>query len=183
MENTAKNPVAVIKMERGGEMRVELYPDKAPLTVASFVALAGDGFYNGLSFHRVVRDFMIQGGSANNTCASPPCGFHVKGEFRSNGVDTGLTHKRGAISMARAALPDSAGTQFFIVHRDSHFLDGDYAVFGQMSDGFDVLDRIADVPVGPEYESHPPLEPQTIESIKIEANGYGLPEDLGRIPE
>jgi len=182
MENK-RNPVAEIAMELGGVIRVELYPDKAPLSVANFVALAREGFYDGLRFHRVVRDFMIQGGSANNTCASPPCGFRVKGEFRDNGVNTGLGHVRGAISMARSMHPDSAGTQFFIVHKDAPFLDGQYAAFGMVLDGFEVLDRVAAVPTGSEHAGNPPLEPQTIQKISIQSGDYELPEDLGRLPE
>ena len=182
MEQT-NNPVVEINMELGGTMRIELYPDKAPLSVANFVVLAQEGFYDGRSFHRVVKNFMIQGGSGNNTCASPPCGFRVKGEFKINGVDTGLTHKRGAISMARSAHPDSAGTQFFIVHQDANFLDGQYAAFGMLLDGFEVLDRIASVPTGSEREGNPPREPQTIKSITVTMNAYKLPEDLGRLAE
>jgi len=182
MENK-KNPIVEIKMQLGGTMRIELYPDKAPLSVANFVALAQEGFYNNLSFHRVVEGFMIQGGSSNNTCASPPCGFRVKGEFSDNGVDTGLTHSRGAISMARAGHPDSAGTQFFVVHKDAFMLDGQYAAFGMMLEGFDVLDRIAGVSTGSSRDGNPPVEPQIIESVTVIPGDYVLPEDLGRLPE
>lgn len=177
------NPIVTITMQLGGDLRIELYPDKAPLSTANFVALAQDGFYNGLSFHRVVRDFMIQGGSSNNSCASPPCGFRVRGEFRDNGVDTGLSHVRGAISMARSGHPDSAGTQFFIVHKDAKMLDGQYAAFGMLLEGFDVLDRIAEVPTGSQYDGNPPLEPQIIEKVTVELGDYVLPDDLGRLEE
>jgi peptidyl-prolyl cis-trans isomerase B (cyclophilin B) len=166
------NPVAEIVMEEagigGGVMRFELFPAAAPLTVRNFIDLALSGFYNGLSFHRVVKDYVIQGGSGNNTC-NCPAGFTIKGEFAGNGVDTGLTHERGAISMARDQDFDSAGTQFFIVHRDAHKLDGKYAAFGKMREGFETLDKIAAVPTaGPEKENRP-LEPVVIKEIRIEA--------------
>jgi len=182
MEKTY-NPVVEITMQLGGVLRVELYPDKAPLSTASFAALVRDQFYDGLSFHRVVADFMIQGGSSNNTCAGEPCGFRLKGEFAANGVDTGLSHTRGTISMARSSNPDSAGTQFFICHQDAPHLDGQYAAFGKMLDGFEVLDRIASVPTGSAMDANPPLEPQVIERMVLVPGGYTIPEDLGRLPE
>lgn len=157
---------AVITMEDGGVMTFELYPQKAPITVENFRRLAAEGFFNGLTFHRVVRGFVIQGGSADNTCTCPT-DFTIKGEFRENGVDTGLTHIRGAISMARDDDYDSAGTQFFIVHEDAHRLDGKYAAFGQMLSGFDVLDRIAAVPTLPPEQENRPLTPQVIRSIVV----------------
>lgn len=172
-----KNPKAIIKMENGKVMELELYPQKAPITVANFVSLVQDKFYDGLSFHRVVKNFVIQGGSANNTCACEG-DFFIKGEFASNGVDTGLSHKRGALSMARSQKPDSAGTQFFIVHQDALQLDGNYAVFGQLIEGFDILDEICVVDTkGPENR---PIIPQTIQSISIEMNDY-ISEEPKRI--
>ena len=129
-------------MKDGGEMLFELYPEKAPLTVENFVRLAEEGFYNGLTFHRVVRDYVIQGGSEDNTCMCPT-DFTIIGEFAENGYPTGLEHVRGALSMARDDDFDSAGTQFFVVHKDAPKLNGRYAAFGQLAEGFDVLDRIA----------------------------------------
>lgn len=155
-----------IEMDAGGVMDFELYPERAPLTVANFLSLIERRFYDGLTFHRVVRDYVIQGGSADNTCMCPR-DFTIRGEFRENGVDTGLDHRRGAISMARDDDFDSAGTQFFVVHRDAHKLDGRYAAFGLMTAGFDVLDRIAAVDAAPPEEENRPLTPQTIRSIRI----------------
>ena len=157
---------AIIKMKNGTEMLFELYPEKAPITVENFERLVNEGFYNGLSFHRVVKDYVIQGGSEDNTCMCPT-DFTITGEFAENGYDTGLTHKRGALSMARDDDYDSAGTQFFVVHKDAHKLDGRYAAFGQLLEGFDVLDAIASVETAPPEQENRPLEPQVIESISI----------------
>jgi peptidyl-prolyl cis-trans isomerase B (cyclophilin B) len=149
-----------------GTLRFELYPDQAPITVENFVTLAESHFYNGLSFHRVVKDYVIQGGSADNTCMGPSH-VTIKGEFAANGIDTGLTHDRGALSMARDDDFDSAGTQFFVVHRDAHKLDGRYAAFGKLLEGFDLLDAIAELPtLGPE-EYNKPLAPPLIREIRI----------------
>jgi peptidyl-prolyl cis-trans isomerase B (cyclophilin B) len=156
--HTAGSPV--------GLMRFELYPEKAPITVANFIDLAKSGFYNGLTFHRVVQDYVIQGGSGDNTCMCPT-DITIKGEFAGNGVDTGLTHERGAISMARDDNYDSAGTQFFVVHKDAHKLDGKYAAFGKMLTGFEVLDAIAAVPTKGAAEENRPLTPVTIRAIRI----------------
>lgn len=159
---------AVIEMENGDKMIFELYPEQAPLSVANFCALAREGFYNGLTFHRVVKDYVIQGGSEDNTCMCPSA-FFLKGEFRENGVDTGLTHKRGALSMARDEGFDTAGTQFFVVHQDANKLDGRYAAFGMLTEGFEVLDAIATVPTRPPEEENRPLSPQVIRQITIQA--------------
>ena len=133
---------AIIEMENGKKMTLELYPDIAPITVENFVKLAKKGFYDGLIFHRVIEDFMIQGGDPEGTgCGGP--GYSIKGEFSSNGIKNDLKHTRGVISMARSMMPDSAGSQFFIMHKDSPHLDGQYAAFGKLTDGFDVLDEIA----------------------------------------
>ena len=156
-------------MKNGGEMFFELYPEKAPITVDNFVRLVNEGFYNGLSFHRVVKDYVIQGGSEDNTCMCPT-DFTIEGEFAENGHDTGLTHKRGALSMARDEDYNSAGTQFFVVHKDAHKLDGRYAAFGQLIEGFDVLDEIASVETAPPEQENRPLKQQTIESIAIITN-------------
>ncbi len=163
------NPRAIIQMENGRRMVLELFPEKAPITVANFVDLAEGHFYDGLTFHRVVKGFVIQGGSANNTCECET-DFFIKGEFASNGVDTGLQHVRGALSMARDPNPDSAGTQFFIVHQCVPRLDGNYAVFGQLTEGFEVLDEICEVET--EDPENRPLIPQTIRSIRIELKDY-----------
>lgn len=155
---------AVIEMENGGEMILELYPEKAPATVENFVSLAKEGFYDGLIFHRVISGFMIQGGDPTGTGMGGP-GHTIKGEFRLNGFDNDLKHTRGVISMARAMDPDSAGSQFFIMHADASHLDGSYAAFGKMTKGFDVLDEIADTPTG--YGDRP-IKEQKIKMITIE---------------
>ena len=154
---------AIIEMENGGVMTLELYPEKAPITVANFVKLAKEGFYDGLIFHRVIAGFMIQGGDPTGTGMGGP-GYQIKGEFASNGVKNDLKHSRGVISMARSAHPDSAGSQFFIMHQNAPHLDGAYAAFGKMTDGFDVLDRIANVSTN---WSDKPLKPQRMKSVTI----------------
>ena len=137
----------VIEMENGGKIKLELYPDVAPITVANFEKLVKAGFYDGLTFHRVIPGFMIQGGDplGNGMGGSDE---HIKGEFRKNGVKNDLKHARGVISMARAQHPDSASSQFFIMHADGFFLDGDYAAFGKVIEGMDVVDEIAAIPTG-----------------------------------
>lgn len=132
----------IIEMENGKKIELELYPEYAPNTVKNFLYLADKGFYNGLVFHRVIRDFMIQGGCPEGSGMGGP-GYSVKGEFSKNGVANPLQHKRGVISMARAADPNSAGSQFFIMHKDGFFLDGQYAAFGAVTNGMDVVDEIA----------------------------------------
>lgn len=136
--------MVVIELENGGEIKLELYPDKAPVTVANFTKLVGEGFYDGLIFHRVIKGFMIQGGDpeGNGTGGS---GEHIKGEFLLNGVPNDLKHERGVISMARSRRPDSASSQFFIVHEDAPHLDGSYAAFGRVVEGMDAVDAIAEV--------------------------------------
>ncbi len=155
--------IAKIEMENGKTMTLELYPDKAPITVENFEKLANSGFYNGVIFHRVISGFMIQGGDPTGTGMGGP-GWTIKGEFSSNGVPNDLKHKRGVISMARTSVPDSAGSQFFIMHKDASYLDGQYAAFGMMTDGFDVLDEIASVKT--DY-SDKPLQKQAIRSITV----------------
>lgn len=157
---------ALIKMKNGSEMIFEMYPEKAPLTVKNFEKLITEKFFDGLTFHRVVKDYVIQGGSEDNTCMCPT-DFTIIGEFAENGHDTGLDHSRGALSMARDDDYNSAGTQFFVVHKDAHKLDGKYAAFGQLISGFDVLDAIATVDTAPPENENRPLEPQIIESITI----------------
>ncbi len=136
---------AKITMQGGGEIKLELYPEIAPITVENFVSLAKDGFYDGLIFHRVIAGFMIQGGDPMG-CGIGGSGKEIKGEFAANGVKNDLSHERGVISMARAQDPDSASSQFFIMHADGKFLDGQYAAFGRVTDGMDVVDEIASVP-------------------------------------
>lgn len=136
--------MVVIEMENGKEIKLELYPDKAPITVENFLKLVGEGFYDGLIFHRVIKDFMIQGGDPQGT-GMGGSKDKIKGEFRMNGVPNDLRHERGVISMARAQNPNSASSQFFIVHKDSFFLDGQYAAFGKVVDGMDAVDEIAGV--------------------------------------
>ena len=154
---------AKIEMENGGEMTLELYPETAPITVENFVKLAKEGFYDGLIFHRVIEGFMIQGGDPTGTGMGGP-GYQIKGEFAANGVKNPLKHTRGVISMARSARPDSAGSQFFIMHRDAPHLDGQYAAFGKMTDGFEVLDEIVSVDTD---VSDRPVKEQKIKTIAI----------------
>ena len=155
-----------IKVKDVGKMVFELYPGKTPITVGNFLSLIKSKFYDGLTFHRVVKDYVIQGGSADNTCMCPS-DFTLEGEFAENGHDTGLEHVRGALSMARDDDFNSAGTQFFVVHQDAHQLDGRYAAFGMLVDGFDVLDSIASVETAPPEEENRPLVAQVIESIRV----------------
>ena len=152
-----------ITMENGKAMTLELYPEIAPKTVENFESLVKKGFYNGLIFHRVIAGFMIQGGCPEGSGMGGP-GYSIKGEFSSNGFNNTLEHTRGVISMARAQDPDSAGSQFFIMHADAPHLDGDYAAFGKLVDGFDVLDEIASVSTD---WLDKPVKEQKIEKIEI----------------
>lgn len=154
---------AVIEMDDGGKIYLELDSSSAPITVENFVKLAKDQFYNGLTFHRVINGFMIQGGCPNGTGTGGP-GYTIKGEFSSNGVSNPIRHTRGVISMARAGHPDSAGSQFFIMHKDSPWLDGQYAAFGHVTEGMDVVDRIAETEVD---RNDKPVHAQRIKSINI----------------
>ena len=176
-----KNPIATITMKDGGVMKLELYPDMAPNTVKNFISLANSGFYDGLTFHRIYAGFMIQGGDPNGTGSGGP-GYSIKGEFSSNGVKNTLSHKRGVISMARAQDPDSAGSQFFIMHADGDFLDGQYAAFGMLIEGFTTLDRIAMTETAYNLygEKSTPTSPVIIESIRVDTFGvdYGEPEKI-----
>ena len=139
-----QNPVVTFTMENGDVMKAELYPDVAPNTVNNFVSLVKKGFYDGLIFHRIIAGFMIQGGDPDGTGMGGP-GYSIKGEFNYNGFDNSLKHSRGVLSMARAQHPDSAGSQFFIMHANAPHLDGQYAAFGKLIEGEDVLDKIASV--------------------------------------
>ena len=171
-----QNPIATITMQDGGVMKLELYPDVAPNTVKNFIALANAGFYDGLTFHRIIAGFMIQGGDPNGTGSGGP-GYSIKGEFTSNGFKNDLKHKRGVISMARTMVPDSAGSQFFIMHADYPYLDGEYAAFGMLLEGFDVLDAIATVQTN---RNDAPLTPVVIDTIRVDTFGvdYGEPEKI-----
>ncbi len=152
-----------IEMEDGGKIDLELYPDVAPITVENFKSLVEKGFYDGLIFHRVIPGFMIQGGCPDGTGMGGP-GYQIKGEFAQNGVENNLKHERGVISMARAMHPDSAGSQFFIMHADAPHLDGAYAAFGRVVSGIEEVDKIASVDTNFRDK---PLEDQTIKSIKL----------------
>ena len=162
-----QNPVAIIEMENGGVITVELYPDVAPNTAANFIELANAGFYDGVIFHRVIAGFMIQGGDPTGTGMGGP-GYSIKGEFEANGFKNDLSHTRGVISMARAQNPDSAGSQFFIMHADAPYLDGQYAAFGAVTEGMDVVDAIAATRTD---GADRPLEAQKIKSIRVETWG------------
>ena len=161
-----ENPMVEIEMENGGIMRLELYPDIAPITVKNFLDLVNDGFYDGLIFHRVINNFMIQGGDPTGTGMGGSENT-IKGEFAQNGVKNDLSHTRGVISMARSQSYDSASSQFFIVHQDSTYLDGSYAAFGKMVDGYDVLDEIATPPTD---SNDKPLTDQVIKTIRVVEN-------------
>lgn len=173
-----KNPMVTITMESGKQINLELYPDVAKNTVNNFISLVQKGFYNGLIFHRVIRGFMIQGGCPDGTGMGGP-GYTIKGEFSINGYSNDLKHSAGVISMARAGHPDSAGSQFFIMHKDSPHLDGSYAAFGMVIDGMDVVNEIADTRT--DYSDRP-LETQTIKDVTVDLNGYEFsePEKSGR---
>ena len=158
------NPVITIQMKDGGVMKAELYPEIAPITVKNFVDLAAKGFYNGLIFHRVIPGFMIQGGDPQGTGMGGP-GYTIKGEFSANGVRNDLKHTRGVLSMARAYDPDSAGSQFFIMHENSPHLDGQYAAFGKVIEGIEVVDKIASVKTN--YNDRP-YEDQVIEFMTVQ---------------
>ena len=165
------NPIVTIEMEDGGVIRLELYPDIAPITVDNFVSLVKKGFYDGLIFHRVISGFMIQGGDPKGTGMGGP-GYRIKGEFAMNGVNNPLKHTYGVLSMARSMMPDSAGSQFFIMTSDSPHLDGQYAAFGKVLEGMDVADAIVSVK---RDRMDKPLEPQTMKSIRVETFGQTYP--------
>ncbi len=167
----AQNPVFVITMADGREMKGELYPEIAPQSVGNFVALANSGFYDGLTFHRVIPGFMIQGGDPKGTGIGGP-GYHIKGEFAANGVRNPLKHTYGVLSMARSMMPDSAGSQFFIMTSDSPHLDGQYAAFGKVLSGMEVADAIVSVR---RDRSDKPLEPQVMKSIRVDTFGQEYP--------
>ena len=166
------NPIVTITMQNGGVMTAELYPDKAPNTVNNFISLIQKGFYNGLIFHRVISGFMIQGGDPKGIGIGGP-GYSIPGEFIQNGFNNDLRHTRGVLSMARAGHPDSAGSQFFIMHANAPYLDGQYAAFGMLTSGLDVLDAIAAVPTD---RNDRPRTEQKIASMTVETFGVNYPE-------
>ncbi|MEG1782104.1 MAG: peptidylprolyl isomerase [Oscillospiraceae bacterium] len=156
--------MVVITMADGKEIKLELYPEIAPITCANFEKLVNKGFYNGLTFHRIISGFMIQGGCPDGSGAGDP-GYSIKGEFATNGVPNTLKHTRGVISMARSSEPNSAGSQFFIMHKDSPHLDGNYAAFGKVVEGIEVVDEIAGVKTG---FNDRPVKPVIMKSVVIE---------------
>lgn len=166
------NPVVTITMENGAVMKAELYPEIAPNTVNNFISLAKKGFYDGLIFHRVIAGFMIQGGDPDGNGMGGP-GYSIRGEFTDNGFPNELAHEPGVLSMARAMDPNSAGSQFFIMHKTSPHLDGQYAAFGKVTEGLDVVDAIASVPT--DYMDKP-NEPQIIARMTVETFGEEYPE-------
>ena len=166
------NPVVTIEMEDGGVIKAELYPDIAPQSVRNFVSLINKGFYDGLIFHRVIAGFMIQGGDPQGTGMGGP-GYHIYGEFNQNGFQNKLKHTRGVLSMARAMAPNSAGSQFFLMHEDAPHLDGGYAAFGKVIEGMDVVDKIASVRTG---RGDRPLEPQVMKKVTVDTFGVDYPE-------
>ena len=173
---TDKNPIVTFIMENGDEFKAELYPDIAPNTVSNFISLIEDGFYDGLIFHRVIKNFMIQGGDPQGTGMGGP-GYSIKGEFNHNGFKNDLKHERGVLSMARSFMPDSAGSQFFIMHKDSPHLDGEYAGFGKVIEGIEIIDKIAETKTN---RSDKPKKDQKIEKVTVETFGidYDEPEKI-----
>lgn len=166
------NPIVTFEMENGDIIKAELYPEIAPNTVRNFVSLVSKGFYDGLIFHRVIRGFMIQGGCPDGTGMGGP-GYSIKGEFAQNGVTNDLAHTPGVLSMARAMHPDSAGSQFFIMHEAAPHLDGAYAAFGKVTEGMDIVNKIAGTAT--DYSDRP-LEPQRMKKVTVETFGEDYPE-------
>ena len=168
----AQNPLVTIEMENGDVMKAELYPEIAPNTVNNFISLVNKGFYDGVIFHRVIRGFMIQGGDPQGTGVGGP-GYSIKGEFSYNGFANDLKHTKGVLSMARTMEPNSAGSQFFIMHETSPHLDGQYAAFGKVVEGEDIIDKIA--AVATDYMDKP-LEEQKMKKVTVETFGQDYPE-------
>ena len=168
----AQNPIVTITMENGDVMKAELYPEIAPVSVNNFISLIQKNYYDGLIFHRVIKGFMIQGGCPDGTGMGGP-GYTIPGEFNQNGFKNDLKHTEGVLSMARAMHPDSAGSQFFIMHKNSPHLDGAYAAFGKVIEGMDIVNKIAEVPTN---FSDRPLEEQKIKSMTVDTFGVDYPE-------
>lgn len=168
----AQNPIVTFTMENSDVIKAELYPDIAPISVNNFISLISKGFYDGLIFHRVIRGFMIQGGDPEGTgCGGP--GYSIKGEFSANGFANDLKHTEGVLSMARSMMPDSAGSQFFIMHKTSPHLDGSYAAFGKVIEGMENVNKIAETAT--DYSDRP-LEDQRMKSVTVETFGVTYPE-------
>ncbi len=170
--NMAQNPIVTITMENGDVMKAELYPEIAPNTVNNFISLINKGFYDGVIFHRVIRGFMLQGGDPEGTGTGGP-GYEIKGEFSNNGFKNDLKHTPGVLSMARTMIPDSAGSQFFIMHKAAPHLDGEYAAFGKITEGMDVVNRIAEEPT--DFRDRP-LADQVMKTVTVETFGVEYPE-------
>ena len=172
----AQNPIVTIEMENGDIMKAELYPEIAPNTVNNFISLINKGYYDGIIFHRVIKQFMIQGGDPEGTGVGGP-GYSIKGEFSQNGFENNLKHTKGVLSMARTMMPDSAGSQFFIMHETSPHLDGQYAAFGKVIEGVDIIDKIASVAT--DYMDKP-LETQMMKKVTVHTFGvdYPAPEKM-----
>ena len=168
------NPIVTFEMEDGAIMKAELYPDKAPNTVNNFISLVNKGFYDGLIFHRVIAGFMIQGGDPKGSGVGGP-GYSIKGEFMANGVKNDLVHSRGVLSMARTMAPNSAGSQFFIMHEDAPHLDGQYAAFGKIIEGIEEVDKIASVRT--DYNDKP-RTPQVMKKVTVDTLGVEYPEPV-----
>ncbi len=168
----AQNPIVTITMEDGSVIKAELYPEIAPESVNNFISLINKKFYDGLTFHRVIYGFMIQGGCPQGTGTGGP-GYHIKGEFSQNGFENNLKHTPGVLSMARSMFPNSAGSQFFLMHKDAPHLDGAYAAFGKVIEGMDVVNKIAETDT--DY-SDKPLTPQVMKSVTVDTFGVEYPE-------
>ena len=169
----AQNPIVTIEMQDGKIIKAELYPDIAPNTVNNFISLISKGYYDGLIFHRVIKGFMLQGGDPDGNGTGGP-GYSIKGEFASNGFTRNtLKHEPGVLSMARTMIPDSAGSQFFIMHKTSPHLDGDYAAFGKVTEGLEVVDAIAQTPTD---RGDRPVEDQVMKRVTVETFGVTYPE-------
>lgn len=168
----AQNPIVTITMENGDVMKAELYPEIAPNTVNNFISLIQKGFYNGVIFHRVIKNFMLQGGDPDGTGMGGP-DYSIRGEFTSNGFKNDLKHEPGVLSMARTMMPNSAGSQFFIMHKNAPHLDGEYAAFGKVIEGMDVVNKIAEVETD---WNDKPLTPQVMKSVTVETFGVDYPE-------
>ena len=168
----AQNPIVTITMENGDVMKAELYPEIAPISVNNFISLINKGFYNGLIFHRVIKGFMIQGGCPEGSGMGGP-GYSIPGEFADNGFANDLKHTPGVLSMARSMHPNSAGSQFFLMHKDSPHLDGSYAAFGKVTEGMDIVNKIAEVKTN--YADRP-LEDQKISTMTVETFGVEYPD-------
>ena len=168
----AKNPIVTFHMKNGDEIQAELYPEIAPISVNNFISLINKKFYDGLIFHRVIKGFMIQGGCPEGTGMGGP-GYSIKGEFSQNGVENNLKHTEGVLSMARTMIPDAAGSQFFIMHKDAPHLDGQYAAFGKVIKGMDVVDKIAEAAT--DWNDRP-REDQIMETVTVDTFGVDYPE-------